>query len=203
MNMPNFLAPVFRRVLRALDAPLVAAPLALVCLGAAGFTLAGLPASKRNAAAANVESARLREENAELSKKIEIAAAAPVDSDAAALATRALFFDGPAESEGALLLVRCAEEANIRRIAYESSATEETGRLEDGASAAILEWPVEVSASGTYTEILELLTRLAKSRPAFGIESLSIKVVRNDDGEVVDELQLSASLATFTVAPLE
>lgn len=125
------------------------------------------------------------------------------DSSAADLELRELFFAGTTESEGSLALVSAVESSQMRTLEYASSEAEEVSRFEEGVRRRIVRWPVEVTARGTYPDVMDLLDELAVARPAFAVAQLDILVGKNEDGEVIEELEVHASLETLGMTTVQ
>jgi hypothetical protein len=122
-----------------------------------------------------------------------------------------LFFDGPTAARSALSLTMEATGAGLSSWRYESEETSvpawfppDADGMEDGEAALpvrtrtrLVRWPLTFQLETDWESAVDLLARLEESRPAFGLEGLSIEPFRDDAGRLRDRLVVKGDLSTY------
>jgi hypothetical protein len=125
-----------------------------------------------------------------------------------------LFFDGPTAARSALSLTLEAHGAGFDHWRYESDDVlvpdrfpPDTGEMEDESGGAgglpvrsrvdLTQWPLTFQLETDWDSVVDLLARLEESRPAFGVERLSVEPHRDSAGRLTDRLAVKGEIHTY------
>jgi hypothetical protein len=114
------------------------------------------------------------------------------------------FFEGPTAASAALDLIAAADRVGYVRLAYDGDDTAvpatfpppDAEGLPVRGHVDIVRWPVRFRMETSYPSVVAFLERIGDAEPAFALESIRLKVARDNRGDVQDAVVVSGVLAS-------